>query len=120
MHLPRITILMPVKSYLPEFLGKSIGSVQEQTSPNWKLNIIVEKPNIGKFRQLLAAPLRDERVRLVANGGRKLAGAFNSGMRQAGTDFVAILLADDMWAPEAVGVLTGAISAHPAVDFFHS
>ena len=69
---------------------------------------------------MLAPQLLDPRIRLIENEGRKLAGAFNTGMRHATTAFVAILLGDDMWAPEAIGVLGEARSTHPAVDFFHS
>jgi glycosyl transferase family 2 len=54
------------------------------------------------------------------NGGRKLAGAINTGIRASRTEFVAILLADDMWAREAVEVLERNITQHRDVDFFHS
>ena len=64
--------------------------------------------------------LRGPRITLVANQGRQLAGAFNTGMRQAASEFVAVLFADDMWTPDAVAVLRSAIGAHPRVDFFHS
>ena len=41
-------------------------------------------------------------------------------MRAATSPFVALLLGDDLWAPEAVAVLTAAIRTHPDTDFFHS
>jgi glycosyltransferase involved in cell wall biosynthesis len=91
-----------------------------QTSPAWRLLVIVEPEDREQFRTLLAADLREPRVRLIANEGRGLAGAFNTGMRAADTDFVAILLGDDLWAPCAVQSLVEAIRAHPQVDFFHS
>src|SRR4030095_13984104 len=69
---------------------------------------------------VLAGALGDSRARMVANRGRKLAGAFNTGMRDADTEFVAILLADDRWAPEAVAVLEDSVQRFPEVDFFHS
>ena len=36
------------------------------------------------------------------------------------SDFVAVLLGDDLWAREAVTVLTGALERSPHVDFFHT
>jgi glycosyl transferase family 2 len=57
---------------------------------------------------------------VIANDGRGLAAALNTGMRQAETAFVSSLYADDMWTPQAVEVLTESILAHPEVDFFHS
>ena len=41
-------------------------------------------------------------------------------MREANTPFVAILLSDDMWAPNAVEILTSYITRYPRHDFFHS
>ena len=43
-----------------------------------------------------------------------------TGMTRAETDFVAIALGDDAWAPEAVEVLGREIRSDPAADFFHS
>ena len=41
-------------------------------------------------------------------------------MRDARTDFVAILLGDDMWAPSAVRTLKAHAAADPDADFLHS
>src|ERR1043166_9151908 len=103
--LNRITALVPLKTYNPVFLKKAHGSVIQQTSPHWNLLIIVEQHHFGQFRKLLRAELADSRVAMIANEGRKLAGALNTGMRHARTDFVAILLADDMWSSDAVETL---------------
>lgn len=116
----KITILMPLKSYQPDFLREALESVLQQTSPRWELCVIVEQRDSSKFKKILAATLDDDRVRLVVNRGRKLAGAFNTGMSASKTDFTAILLADDLWAPQAVEVLENAIERHPDADFFHS
>jgi glycosyltransferase involved in cell wall biosynthesis len=115
-----ITILMPLRAYHPVFLNEALDSVAQQTSPHWELKIIVEKSDIGKFRKVLERVLQDPRVELVINTGRKLAGAINSGMSAARTDFVAILLADDKWSLQAIEVLNGAISRNPGSDYFHS
>ena len=111
---------MPLRSYQADFLREALESVLRQTSPRWELCIIVEQRNLGKFKKILAETLDDERVHLVVNNGRKLAGAFNTGMSVSKTDFTSILLADDLWAPQAVEVLENAIERHPEADFFHS
>jgi len=116
----KITILMPLRSYHPDYLEQSLASVMRQTSPRWELMVIVEPRDLRKFKKILADALADSRVRLVVNRGRKLAGAFNTGMLEARTEFTAILLADDLWAPEAVEVLERAIEQHAEADFFHS
>jgi glycosyltransferase involved in cell wall biosynthesis len=115
-----ITALLPLKHFRPAFLREAMGSMFRQTSPAWRLVVIVEPEDLEAFRGHLAEWLGDERVSLVPNEGYRHAGAFNKGMRVATTDFIAILLGDDMWAPNAVERLRELIALHPDVDLFHS
>jgi glycosyltransferase involved in cell wall biosynthesis len=115
-----LTALLPLKNYQPGFLAEALESLFRQTRPDWRLVIVVEPEDAAPLRAVLAVALEDTRVRLVLNQGRKLSGAFNTGMREAETEFVAILLADDLWAPNAVAVLEESIARFPSVDFFHS
>ena len=111
---------MPLKNYERDFLFKALHSLTAQTCPDWRLLIIVEPEDRARFERLLEVELANARCRLVANEGRKLAGAMNTGMRHADTSFVAILLADDMWAPNATEILESRIRQYPDADFFHS
>jgi len=111
---------MPVDSYHAGYLREAIDSVLAQTSDAWRLLIVTETTRAAGLRALLAEDLRDSRVELIVNEGRKLAGAFNTAMTAARTEFVAILHGDDRWAVDAVEVLAREIRAHPEVDFFHS
>ena len=115
-----LSVLMPLKHYHSGFLGKAIGSLFGQSRPDWRLLIVGERTDLPAFRDLLASERQDPRVSLIANEGRGLSGAFNTGIRMAATEFVGILLADDMWAPDAVDLLHRYIDRHPAIDFFHS
>jgi glycosyltransferase involved in cell wall biosynthesis len=111
---------MPVRAHRPGYLAAAIGSLLSQTSPEWELLVVPEPSGVGRLERELGRTLLDARIRLIANEGRKLAGALNTAMRHASGAFVAILFADDLWAPEAVAVLMRNIRAHPAGDFFHS
>jgi glycosyltransferase involved in cell wall biosynthesis len=111
---------MPVKEYHRPYLEAAVESILGQTSPGWRLLVIAEADGVDELTEILAPALADERVRIVVNEGNKLAGALNTGMRHASTDFAGITLADDMWAPEAVEVLTQYIGRFPDADFFHS
>lgn len=115
-----LTVLLPLKNYQPQFLSEALDSIFRQTRSDWRLVIVVEPEDAESLGTVLAAALEDPRIRLVRNRGRKLAGAFNTGMREAETEFVAILLADDLWAENAVAVLEEGIGKFPDVDFFHS
>src|SRR5262249_35537187 len=115
-----VTVLMPLKHYHREYLWKAVQCISQQSSSAWRLVIVVERSDIGVFRTLLRTVLDDGRVDLIANRGRKLAGAINTGMMDASTDFVGLLLADDLWSKDAVEVLHRYRRAYPHVDFFHS
>lgn len=115
-----VTALMPVKNYQPAYLAEAIRSMTAQSHPEWRLLIIVEPAGRDSIAEVLRMLNVDERITLCVNDGRGLAGAFNTGMRQASTPFVAILLADDAWEPDAIAILTANIERHPGVDFFHS
>jgi glycosyltransferase involved in cell wall biosynthesis len=115
-----ITALLPLKHFQPQYLRIAMESMFNQTSPAWRLIVIVEPEDMRRFDGVLAEWLADPRVRLVPNEGYRHAGAFNTGMRAAETDFVAILLGDDAWEPVTVEVLRDHINRHAAVDLFHS
>lgn len=117
---PALTALMPVHAYHEPYLHAAVGSLLGQTSPRWRLLVVAERARRAELEGVLAPYLADPRVEVVVNEGRRLAGAFNTGMRRAGTEYVAILLGDDAWEPTAVEVLARRIEASPRTDFFHS
>jgi len=116
----QITALMPLKNHYLPYLRKAIQSLKNQSSPRWKLLVIVEPDDFESFRYLLNKDLEDPRIKMIRNQARKLSGAFNTGMRHAETDFVAILLSDDVWSENAVETLETYIHKFPEADFLHS
>jgi glycosyltransferase involved in cell wall biosynthesis len=117
---PAVTALMPVKAYRADYLHEAVRSMLGQTCPDWALLVIVEESDREPLQEVLAEHLTDPRVGLIVNQGRQVAGAFNTGMRDAETGWVAILFGDDLWAPKAVEVLAASIASNPRTDFFHS
>ena len=123
MTVPRdavVTALVPVRHHRADFLRAAIGSLLDQSSPSWAAVVVVAPEFEDVVTAALADVVDDPRIRMVPTEGRALAGALNTGMRHATTDFVAILLADDLWATDAVAVLERRIREAPDVDFFHS
>ena len=117
---PLITVLLPLKDYHRVYLARALNSVLTQTSPRWELLVISERSRLSEHTDVLGSVLDDPRVRMVPRESPKLAGALNTGMRNAATEFTAILLGDDMWAPQAVDVLTRGVERSPGIDVFHS
>jgi hypothetical protein len=115
-----VTALLPVKDYRLEYLREAVGSLMAQTSPRWRA-LVIHPARIGtQLATDLGEVTRDPRIEMVQEHGHNLAGALNTGMRAARTEFVAILFADDLWESRAVEVLERAIGERPDVDFFHS
>lgn len=115
-----MTVIVPVKTLDNPFLPDALQSIFDQTSPRWRLSIVVEPDDIDQARAALAEPLADDRVSLFANQRRGLAGGINTAVAAAHTPFVALLCDDDLWARDAVETLEWYIDALPSVDFFHS
>jgi hypothetical protein len=116
----RITVFIPIKHYHARFLREAVASVLQQTSAAWTLLLLVHEERFPEFQSLLAEPLADPRVRLVARQGRLLGGAYNTAMRAADTTFITVLLGDDMLAETAVATLAEHIGANPTADVFYS
>jgi glycosyltransferase involved in cell wall biosynthesis len=111
---------MPVRHFHRAYFEEALASVLGQTSPRWRLLVVDDGAHRPGFDEVIAPLLADVRVRVVRSDRPGLAGALNTGFRAARTDFAAILFADDLWAPDAVAVLTDAIERHPDVDVFHA
>jgi len=114
-----LTILMPCKDQDDAFLAAAIGSVLRQTSPRWRLLVIVDPDTPDPVRARIAS-FEDGRIHLLVSPGGRLGGALNAGVRAADTDFVCILLSDDALAPGAVATVRRYLRRHPEVDFFYS
>jgi hypothetical protein len=82
--------------------------------------IVVGEEDAPHFRALLGDWLAGDRVQLVCQTGPRLAGAYNAAMRATSTEFITVLLGDDLLAPNAVEIIGASIRAQPAADFFHS
>lgn len=119
-EIPLITAIVPVKDPHQGFLGEALDSMRSQSVLRWRLMIVAEPAELDELGCRLTPWLADPRARLIANQGAGHAGAINTAMRAAETAFVALLLGDDMWHPDAVGVLEDHITRYPRADFFHS
>jgi GT2 family glycosyltransferase len=117
---PLLTVLLPVDRFHAPFLTKAVRSILAQSDPRWRMLVVGEGGRTTELGRLLAGELADARIELIHNEGRRLAGAINTGMRRAVTEYVAVLLGDDMWAADSVSVLGAAIERSPGVDFFHT
>jgi glycosyltransferase involved in cell wall biosynthesis len=114
-----ITILLPVREPPTCFLSDAIGSVLNQTSPHWRLIVIGEAPCEG-VSDVIKRHFSESPIQVILNSGKLLSGAINTGLKAASTEFVCLLLGDDMLSPNAIAKLQEQIAAHSTADVFHS
>ena len=88
------------------FIGAGIASVQAQTEPRWEL-LVVDDCSTDETREIVAELAgRDARIRLIraaSNGGP--GAARNIGFAAARGEWIAILDADDSYAPDRLETL---------------
>jgi glycosyltransferase involved in cell wall biosynthesis len=96
---PAVTAVIPL--YQTErYIAEALDSVLAQTFQDWEAIVVDDGshdcgPDIAR-----RYALRDERIRVVRQENRGLAGARNTGIRHARGSFIALLDADDLWMPE--------------------
>ena len=118
---PEFTIVIPTRGLKSPFLDRAIFSVLNQTSPEWRLVVLLDDGDIDESDYLGFEDARaDCRVRFVTFGGRGLTPALNYAMSLVETPFMCSLHDDDELSPEACEVVNRAIRENPEADYFHS
>lgn len=115
-----VTAIMPLKYFKPCFLQSALQSMRDQSDPDWRLLIVVEAGDYSTLNNQLCQDLKDDRIEMMTTERPGFVGSINTGMYHAGTEYTALLFADDRWTEKAIKVLNDHIRSYPQVDFFHS
>ncbi|MEB3311934.1 MAG: glycosyltransferase family 2 protein [Snowella sp.] len=92
-----ISVIVPVYN-VEAYIQETIRSVLAQTYPHFEL-IIVDDGSPDRSIEL-CQQFTDERIRIIHQKNRGLAGARNTGIRHAKGEYLAFLDSDDLWLPE--------------------
>ncbi len=111
--MPRVSVVIPL--YQTEiYIAAALGSVLAQTYTDYEV-IVVDDGSSDRGPDIARA-CGDARVRVVSQGNRGLAGARNTGIREARGELVALLDADDLWEPGKLAAHVGHLDREPQVD----
>ena len=91
---PVFSVVMPVYN-VEDYVAEAICSVLDQSYPNFELLIIDDGGSDSSLD--ICRLFKDERIRIISQENRGLAGARNTGIRHARGEFVAFLDSDDIW-----------------------
>ncbi len=109
---PFVTVVMPVFN-VERYLAIAIRSVLRQTYRHFELLIIDDGSTDDSV--LIAQSFRDPRIRIIQQENRGLAGARNTGIRNARGEYVAFLDSDDAWAPTKLAAHVAHLQRRPRV-----
>jgi glycosyltransferase involved in cell wall biosynthesis len=110
--MPHISVVIPL--YQAErFIEDTLACVLAQTFTDFEV-IVVDDGSRDRGPDLVRA-CPDPRIRLVTQINRGLAGARNTGIREARADIVAFLDADDLWHPTKLARHADYLARHPKV-----
>lgn len=94
---PAVSVVMPVYN-VERFVGAAIQSVLDQSMADFELLIVDDGGNDRSMD--ICGSFKDPRIRIIRQANRGLAGARNTGIRNARAPLLAFLDSDDLWAPE--------------------
>ena len=97
MSMPIVSVIMPVYN-TAKYVEAAVESVLAQTFTNFELLIIDDEGTDDSIE--LCRAYDDKRIRIISQANRGLAGARNTGIRNARGQFIALLDSDDLWEPE--------------------
>ncbi|WP_110686013.1 glycosyltransferase family 2 protein [Salinicola aestuarinus] len=117
MNTPTFSVVMPVYN-VEAFVGEAIQSVLAQTFTDFEL-IIVDDGSHDRSMDICRT-FTDERIRVVTQRNRGLAGARNSGIAVARGDYVALLDSDDRWDTAKLSLHYIHLRADESVDVSYS
>ena len=99
LHKPAFTIVIPLYN-AERYISQAIDSVLAQTFADFEVVVVDDASTDGGPAIVRSYINEDSRIRMVRQKNRGLAGARNTGIRNARGRFIALLDADDAFLPE--------------------
>ena len=113
------SVVIPVFN-AEKFVGKTISSVLAQTYSELEV-LIVDDGSPDRSIEI-CRQFDDPRIKIIQQANRGLAGARNTGIRQATGDYIALVDADDLWTEDKIEKQVGHLETNPheAISFSYS
>lgn len=111
------SVIMPVYN-VERYLAQSIESVLKQTFQDFELIIVDDGATDGSAA--IYGAYDDPRIRVIKQKNRGLAGARNTGIRNAKGAFIGLLDSDDLWRPDKLEKHIAHLQSRPDVGVSYS
>ncbi len=117
--MPRFSIVVPAYNAVAT-LGETLDAVLGQRCSDWECVVVDDGSTDDTLALAEVYARRDSRIRTVHQENQGSAGAYNTGVRSAGGDYVVLCSADDILLPEHLASMAGFIEREPAYDIYSS
>lgn len=109
---PLVSVVMPVRDG-GQYLAGAVASILGQTHENLELLLVDDH---STDRAIASLDRSDPRLKVLANHGRGIVDACNTGLDHSKGEFIARMDADDVSLPERLQVQLEYLDANPRVD----
>jgi glycosyltransferase involved in cell wall biosynthesis len=110
--MPKVSVIVPVYR-VERYIAETIRSVLNQTYTDFELLIIDDESPDRSIE--ICQGFTDPRLKIIHQKNRGLAGARNTGIRQAQGNYLAFLDSDDLWLPQKLEKHIAHLEQHPTV-----
>lgn len=110
---PLVSVVIPVYN-VEQYICSAIQSVLDQSYENFELLLIDD--GSPDYSVTLAKSFCDSRITIISQQNRGLAGARNTGIHAACGKYIALLDADDLWAPNKLELHVKHLESRPEID----
>ena len=107
-----VSVIVPVYQ-VENYIAQTINSVLNQTYPHFELLIIDDESPDRSIE--ICQQFNDSRIKIISQKNRGLAGARNTGIRNAKGDYLAFLDSDDLWLSEKLARHVQHLDSSPQV-----
>lgn len=114
--MPRVSVVVPAWN-AAGFIRRTLDTVAAQTFKDYEL-VVVDDGSTDGTKETVDAWLAETGVpgRCVRQANKKIAGARNTGIREARAELISFLDHDDLWFPEKLARTVAELDAHPEAD----
>lgn len=110
--MPKVSVVIPLYQ-TEQFIAETLRSVLAQSFSDFEIVVIDdESSDAGPD---IARAVGDPRLRVIRQENRGLAGARNSGLRNALGQYIAFLDADDLWLPQKLARHVALLDSDPSI-----
>lgn len=111
----RFSVVIPLYNK-EHYIEKTIRSVLDQTCTDYEIIVVDDGSSDNSLA--LAQKFASDRVRIIPQENQGVSVARNTGILNAGGEFICFLDADDEWRPDYLAAINGLTEAYPESSIF--